>query len=240
MTPESIECLIKGAESFGIKLTKPKIELFCLYHQKLIEWNSKMNLTAITDEREIVIKHFIDSLSVVNHLPDGTENLIDVGTGAGFPGIPIKIVKEDITVTLLDSLKKRVIFLDNLINEFHFTGIKAIHHRAEDLARDAQHREHYDVGIARAVAPLPVLCEYILPFVRVGGLFMAMKGKNIQDELDASTKAVSVLGGNIISNKNFLLPFEEIERNIVFIEKIRHTPTKYPRKSGKPSRTPIK
>ena len=178
--------------------------------------------------------------SVLSFLPKDTSSIIDVGTGAGFPGIPIKIVQSNIHVTLLDSLEKRVRFLNSVINEIGLTNINAVHGRAEDFGQDNAYREHYDVGIARAVSSLPVLCEYVMPFVRVGGYFIAMKGNNVKEEISEGQKAVSILGGEIEDVKNFTLPFDDIERNVILIKKIRHTPTKYPRKSGKPAKLPLK
>lgn len=239
MTPQNIELLKKGAASFGLTLTEGQTQKFIQYHEKLITWNEKINLTAITDEREVVIKHFIDSISVLRYLPKDTKTLIDVGTGAGFPGIPLKIIQEDLSVTLLDSLEKRVHFLDEVIVDNQLTCIRAIHGRAEDFAREKLHREIYDIGIARAVASLSVLCEYILPFVRLGGLLIAMKGSEVQKELEESKKAISILGGSIKKVDHFLLPYDEMERHIILIEKVRQTSAQYPRKSGKPSKSPI-
>lgn len=240
MKAENTEILINGFGLFGIEINEDQINVFSKYFDMLIEWNEKINLTAIVDEREAVIKHFVDSVSVIPFFPENASSLIDVGTGAGFPGIPIKIVRNDINVTLLDSLEKRVRFLNAVIKETGLTGIDAFHGRAEDFGRDEKFRERYDIGIARAVSSLPVLCEYVIPFVRVGGYFIAMKGANVMDELAESKKAVSVLGGEIEEVKNFTLPFDNLERNVVLIKKLRQTPTGYPRKSGKPAKSPIK
>lgn len=240
MKAENIDLLVRGFDVFGIELTGKEINIFKHFYKMVIEWNERINLTAIVDEREAVIKHFIDSVSVIRFFPDDVLSMIDVGTGAGFPGIPIKIVQNNIHVTLLDSLEKRVRFLNSVINETGLTGIDAIHGRAEDFGQDKEHRESYDVGIARAVSPLPVLCEYVMPFVRIGGYFVAMKGSNVKDEISESQKAISVLGGEIEDIKNFVLPFDDIERNVILIKKYRHTPTKYPRKSGKPAKSPLK
>lgn len=239
MTNENIRLLKDGAQMLGISLSDEVLDSFDQYYNKLIAWNENINLTAITGERDVVIKHFIDSLTLTSFLPEGAKSMIDVGTGAGFPGIPVKLIKQDLSVTLLDSLKKRVRFLNELITGFSLTGINAIHARAEDLARSSEHRENYDVGTARAVASLSVLCEYILPFVKTGGVFIAMKGSEIQKELDDAEKAISILGGELDSVKRFLLPFENIERHIILIKKIRQTPAKYPRKSGKPTKSTI-
>lgn len=240
MKAENVELMIRGFSSFGIELTEREIHVFDNFYNMLMEWNEKINLTAIVDEREVVIKHFIDSVSAIPFIPPDTSKMIDVGTGAGFPGIPIKIVKNGIYVTLLDSLEKRVHFLNSVISENELPGIEAVHGRAEDFGQNENYRERYDVGIARAVSSLPVLCEYVMPFVRTGGCFIAMKGANVKDEISESQKAVSVLGGEIEDVKNFTLPFENMERNVILIKKLRHTPTRYPRKSGKPSKSPIK
>lgn len=239
MTSENTELLKSGAAEYGITLTEQQLNQFGRYHDRLIEWNEKINLTAITEEREVVIKHFIDSISVMRYLPEGIRTLIDVGTGAGFPGIPLKIVQKNLKVTLLDSLEKRIRFLEAVLAENQLSDTQAIHGRAEDFAREKSHREHYDIGIARAVASLPVLCEYILPFVRIGGFFIAMKGSEVQKELDEAGKAISILGGAIKKVDHFLLPFDPMERHIILIEKIRQTPTQYPRKSGKPTKSPL-
>ncbi len=239
MTDENIKLLIDSAKALGIDITDEMEKGFSLYFDKLIKWNERINLTAITDERDVVIKHFIDSLTIIKYLPDGVKSLIDVGTGAGFPGVPVKIIKRNISLTLLDSLEKRIRFLNELVSEIHLTDVNIIHGRAEDLARNPQHREAYDVGTARAVASLTVLSEYILPFIKPGGLFIAMKGSEVKRELDDAQKAISILGGRLESVENFLLPSQNIERNIILIKKFRQTPTQYPRKSGKPTRSPI-
>jgi 16S rRNA (guanine527-N7)-methyltransferase len=239
MTLDNLKLLRDGAAEFGVTLTDQQLAQFERYQDRLVEWNEKMNLTAITEEREVVIKHFIDSISVIRFLPEGARTLIDVGTGAGFPGIPLKIVQNDLKVTLLDSLEKRIRFLNTVIADNQLPNIQAVHGRAEDFAREKGNRESYDIGIARAVASLPVLCEYVLPFVRIGGLFIAMKGSEIQKELDEAGKAISVLGGRIKRVDRFMLPFDPMERHIISIEKVLQTPTQYPRKSGKPTKSPI-
>ena len=239
MTDDNIKLLEDGANALGINITEEAKFSFDNYYKKLITWNERVNLTAITDERDVVIKHFIDSLTLVKYLPISAKSMIDVGTGAGFPGIPVKMIRGDLLLTLLDSLEKRVRFLNEVIMESSLTDVSVKHGRAEDLARDPLHRERYDVGTARAVASLSVLSEYILPFVKPGGVFAAMKGSEIQKELNEATKAISVLGGKVESVEKFSLPFENIERHIILIKKIRQTPTQYPRKSGKPAKSPI-
>lgn len=240
LSEEYKKLLAEEAARFGISISEWQEEKFLLYADLLVQWNEKINLTAITDEEGIVIKHFLDSLSIMPHMPADTDSLIDVGTGAGFPGIPVRIVNDRIKVTLLDSLEKRVKFLDEVISRLELRDIYAIHGRAEDFGADEKYREKFDVAAARAVASLPVLLEYCLPFVRVGGMFIAMKGPEAQNELKESKKALGILGGEVINVKEFNLPRIENKRCIVLIKKCRHTPTNYPRKSGKPTKQPIK
>lgn len=232
--------LAEEATRFGITIPERQEEKFLLYADLLVQWNEKINLTAITDEEGIVIKHFLDSLSIMPHVPADADSLIDVGTGAGFPGIPVRIVNDRIKVTLLDSLDKRVKFLNEVISRLELRDIYAVHGRAEDLGADKKYRERFDVAVARAVASMPVLLEYCLPFVKVGGVFIAMKGPEAQTELKESKKALDILGGEVIDVKEFSLPRIENKRCIVLIKKCRHTPTNYPRKSGKPTKQPIK
>jgi len=241
MLSEKYANLLAGeAAHFNITLTKQQEEKFSAYADLLVQWNEKINLTAITDEEGIVIKHFLDSLSIMPYMPEDARTLIDVGTGAGFPGIPVKIVNDKISVTLLDSLEKRVKFLNEVISSLGLKEIYAVHGRAEDFGADRKHREQFDVAVARAVASLPVLLEYCLPFVKVGGLFIAMKGPDAENELKESGKALEVLGGEIIGTRELTLPGSDNKRCIILIKKCRHTPTSYPRKSGKPTKQPIK
>lgn len=232
------QLLIDGVSHFGTKINQTQVKQFTLYMELLKEWNKKINLTAIEDNKEIIIKHFIDSLSILPYVQNKKQKLIDVGTGAGFPGIPLKIVNSDIDVTLLDSLDKRIKFLTEVITSTKVEGIRAIHGRAEDMGISSIHREKYDIAVARAVANLPVLLEYCLPFVKVNGYFIAMKGSNTE-EFENSTKALDILGGKIEKIDNLVLPSTDIVRNVVVIRKFRQTPTKYPRKAGKPSKEPL-
>lgn len=238
MELELRQLLVEGASSFGVSLDEGQVDKFFTYGNTLKEWNKKMNLTAIEDDREIILKHFIDSISICPIIKDENLTLIDVGTGAGFPGIPVKIVFPNIKIRLLDSLEKRTKFLEEVINRLSLNEISAVHSRAEDKGIASDYRERYDISTARAVANLPVLLEYCLPFVKVGGLFIAMKGSNTE-EIDNSKKALDILGGKIEDILEFNLPFSDIKRNVVVIKKCRQTPTKYPRKSGKPSKDPL-
>lgn len=232
--------LKNGSKDFGIALTDEQVNKFSLYADLLVEWNEKINLTAIIDQEGIVIKHFLDSLSIARFIPKEALTLLDVGTGAGFPGIPLKIVKEHLKVTLLDSLDKRVKFLSEVCNSLNLKDIISVHGRAEDFGIDKNYRERFDIVTARAVATLPVLLEYCMPFVKMGGLFIAMKGPDAVEEIKESQKALDILGGVIDTVKFFTLPHSDNERCVITIKKSRHTPTNYPRKSGKPTKQPIK
>lgn len=234
------DLLKKGSKDLGILLTEDQMKKFSLYAGLLVEWNEKINLTAITDPEGIVIKHFLDSLSIAQYIPHKADTLIDVGTGAGFPGIPMKLVMGNLRVTLLDSLDKRVKFLNEVCNSLTLKDILSVHGRAEDFGIDKNYRERFDIVTARAVANLPVLLEYCLPFVNIGGLFIAMKGPDAEEELKGSQKALDILGGEIDAVKTFTLPNSNMERCVIIIKKCRQTPTNYPRKSGKPTKQPIK
>lgn len=217
-------------------LSKEQLEKFKVYYKSLIEWNEKINLTAITDESEVITKHFADSLSILKYIKNNSK-VIDVGTGAGFPGIPLKIANESLKITLLDSLNKRILFLDEVIKELNLKDINTIHGRAEEVAHDKDHREQYDIAVCRAVAKLNVLAEYMLPYLKVGGTFICMKGPNINEEIDSSMKAIKLLGGKIEKVESFGL--EENQRNIIIIKKEKNSPKKFPRKAGTPSKSPI-
>lgn len=230
--------MIENLKEINIYLSDFQLEQFYNYMNILIEWNKFMNLTGITDPKEIIIKHFIDSLTVLDKI-DRNNTIIDVGTGAGFPGIPIKIASPDTEVVLLDSLNKRVNFLNEVIKKLQLKGIKTIHGRAEDYGRDKNYREKYDVAIARAVAPLNILLEYLMPFVRVKGKCLCMKGANSEEEISLSKRAIEKLGGKLIYTEEFLIPNTDMKRKIVEIEKIKNTEEKYPRKAGIPSKEPL-
>ncbi|WZL75087.1 16S rRNA (guanine(527)-N(7))-methyltransferase RsmG [Clostridiaceae bacterium 35-E11] len=234
------EVLRQGGENLGISLSEDQIEKFFTYKDLLIEWNQKINLTAILDEKDIMIKHFLDSISCVT-LPyiKNDAKIIDVGTGAGFPGVPIKICYPNTSLTLLDSLNKRIHFLKEVCIHTDLKDVQFEHGRAEDFGKDKNFREKYDIAVARAVAELNVLCEYCLPFVQVGGYFICQKGPHVDEEMAKAQNAITVLGGSFIEKKDIPLPFTDIVHNIVIIKKIKQTPTKFPRKAGTPSKKPL-
>ena len=230
--------LIEGAKAFSIELGNVQVGMMLKYKRLLAEWNKKINLTAIEEDKDVIIKHFIDSFSIIPYLKNRGEKVVDVGTGAGFPGIPVKIVYNNIELVLLDSLKKRIGFMNTLIADLVLDKVKAVHSRAEQMGANPQYRETFDISVARAVAGLPVLLEYCLPLIKTGGIFIAMKGSSI-DEIRDSQKALDILGGKIEEVKELILPFSDIGRNLIIVRKFRHTPTKYPRKPGKPSKEPL-
>lgn len=239
MVKEEFSIKIKElAEELDIMLDEKQISQFYGYMDILLEWNEKINLTAITNPDEIILKHFIDSITITKYIDKDTK-LIDVGTGAGFPGIPLKIIRDDIDVVLLDSLQKRVNFLQETINKLKLTKIQAIHSRVEEFARNKERREKFDYATSRAVANLATLSEYLLPLVKVNGKCICMKGSEITDELEKSKKAISLLGGNIEKIDTFCLPKSNIARNIILLKKERSTPNKYPRKPGMPTKEPL-
>ena len=224
------------AEKAGVVLDDTALDRFVLLGRMLIEWNSRVNLTAITDPDEIVIKHFLDSLSPLAHI-DLKENarVIDVGCGAGFPGLPILIARPDINITFLDSIEKKLKFIEQFLNEAELPG-ETLHERAEIIGQQEEHRQQYDAAFTRAVAPLNVLAEYCLPLVKVGGIYVSMKGA--EDETDLGKNAVLEMGGKIESVISLKLPNED-KRNLIIIRKVSQTPTKYPRKSKKISTQPL-
>ena len=222
-----------------MNINEEKAILFTKYKNLLLEWNEKINLTAITDEDEIIVKHFIDSCSIQKYLKDN-DKIIDIGTGAGFPGIPLKIINDSFDITLVDSLNKRVNFLNEVIKNLNLQKISTIHSRAEELGRIKEYREMYDVATSRAVANLSTLLEYLMPFVKVGGKCICMKGPNIEEELKNAEKAIKEFGGEVEKVDNFLLPNSNIERNVIVIKKISKINSKYPRKAGTPAKEPIK
>lgn len=233
--------LTEKVKELSIVLNDKQIQQFEQYYNILVEWNKVMNLTAITEYEEVVEKHFLDSLTIVNAIQmEKIETLIDVGTGAGFPGIPLKIAFPHLKVMLLDSLNKRIKFLNEVIDLLELNDIKAIHGRAEDYAKQIEYREQYDICVSRAVANLATLSEYCLPYVKVDGLFVPYKSGKIDEELKSSEKAVSILGGKVEEVVKFQLPGTDIGRSFVKIHKIKETKKKYPRKAGMPTKEPLK
>ena len=232
--------IIDEMHKLGISLTEQQSEQLYEYYRLLVEWNSFMNLTGITEFSEVVQKHFVDSLSIVKvkNMND-VDNLIDVGTGAGFPGLPLKIVFPHLKVTLLDSLNKRIDFLNAVIEKTGLTGIETIHGRAEDFAKPGLKREIYDLCVSRAVANLATLSEYCLPYVKIGGEFIPYKSGEVADELQDAKSAIFLLGGKVESCENFDLPGSDIHRSLVRIKKVGGCPKKYPRKAGMPSKVPL-
>ena len=224
----------------GIKQDQNQLERFHKFYQLLIEWNKVMNLTGITEYEDVVEKHFVDSLSIIKAIDlSRIHTVIDVVTGAGFPGIPLKIAFPHLRVVLLDSLNKRIKFLDEVIFQLGLTEIRTIHGRAEEYARKEEYREQFDLCVSRAVANLSTLSEYCLPYIQVGGMFVPYKSGEIDDEVEQSKKAVRILGGNIKKVMKFELPGTDIHRSFVLIHKEQHTQKKYPRKAGIPAKEPL-
>ncbi|HEO8420274.1 16S rRNA (guanine(527)-N(7))-methyltransferase RsmG [Niallia sp. FSL W8-0635] len=235
------EDFIQMLSDKGITLSDQQIRQFELYFETLVEWNEKMNLTAITEKSEVYLKHFYDSITAGFYYEGFHEavHLCDVGAGAGFPSIPLKIIFPDLKVTIVDSLKKRIHFLEHLASLLELKEVNFIHDRAETFGQNKEYRESFDIVTARAVARLSVLSELCLPLVKVGGTFVAMKAASAKEEIEAGKKAVGLLGGKVQSTHSFLLPIEESERNIIIIAKEKPTPKKYPRKPGTPNKEPI-
>lgn len=231
------EELKNKASKINVNLNKEQLEKCNLYMNLLLEWNEKMNLTAITDPKDIILKHFIDSFTIEKYIKN-EKKVIDVGTGAGFPGIPISILQKDIDITLLDSLNKRIMFLEDVIQKLQLNKVQAVHARAEEFAKNKLEREQYDISTSRAVAPLNILLEYLLPLIKVGGKCVCMKGSNIE-EIKKANNALKLLGGEIEKIEKINLPESDIIHHIIIIKKIKNTPQKYPRKSGIPNKQPI-
>ena len=208
------------------------------YMNLLLEWNEKINLTAITDEKEIILKHFIDSFTINKFINSG-DKMLDIGTGAGFPGLPIKIIRPEVDVFLMDSLNKRINFLNEVIESLQLKNIEAFHSRAEEMAKNNKFREKFDVVTSRAVAKLNILLEYMLPYTKIDGKCLCMKGPNIEEEIKEAEKALKILGGEIEKIEKIILPDSNIERNIIIIRKKSATPLKYPRKAGMPTKEPL-
>ncbi|MFA6076310.1 MAG: 16S rRNA (guanine(527)-N(7))-methyltransferase RsmG [Negativicutes bacterium] len=239
---EMIEILNASCIEYGIELTDKQLQQFNRYYELLIEWNEKINLTAITEPADVAVKHFVDSLTVAELLPTTNNQplcLIDVGSGAGFPGIPLKIIYPQLKLTLLDSLNKRLKFLQTIIDELELTDVILIHGRAEEVGRAKNQRECYDIAVARAVARLNVLCELCLPFVKRQGLFIAQKGAAANNELLEAEQAIKLLGGKFEQSVEVKLPGLNDLRSLIVIKKIKNTPDAYPRQAGTPERKPL-
>lgn len=245
-----LHLLYQELKKLNISLSKEQSDQFLTYYKLLTEWNRFMNLTAITDFNEVCRKHFADSISLCRAEEDIFQSLkkkirsdvvsiIDVGTGAGFPGIPLKIIFPNLKVTLLDSLHKRVKFLNQVIDELNLKNITPIHARAEDLAKDYDYRSAYDICVSRAVANMSTLSEYCIPFVKMNGLFIPYKSEKITEELKTAERALSILGGKVLKQIDYTLPEGNDTRNLVIIQKIKNTPDQYPRKAGLPSKEPL-
>lgn len=230
----------KQLSEINVVLNDNQYKQFYRYYELLVEWNKVMNLTGITEYSEVNEKHFVDSLSITKNMNmEKIHSVIDIGTGAGFPGIPLKIAFPHLNVVLLDSLNKRIKFLNTVIDELGLSEIRTIHGRAEDYAKQKEYREQFDLCVSRAVANLSTLSEYCIPYIRVGGIFISYKSENVDEEIESSKKAVHILGGNIKETFKFKLPGTEIGRSFVFIEKEKSTNKKYPRKAGVPAKEPL-
>ena len=233
-----ITILIDTLSQFSISLDNTAVDRLCVYHDQLIEWNEKMNLTALTEPHDVALKHFADSLMLFRYCDmENGASVIDVGTGAGFPGMVLKIARPDIQLTLLDSLNKRLIFLEAVCDALGFGDVRLIHSRAEDGSR-TELRDRFDIAVSRAVASLSTLCEYDMPYVKVGGRFIAMKGKGADEELQAARNAITTLGGQFLQKHDFVLG-DAGERSIIEIKKISETPSQYPRKSKQIKNKPL-
>lgn len=237
---EKTDRFLKSLEKLNIHLNEKQVYQFMKYYEMLIETNKVMNLTAITDFDEVIDKHFVDSLALIQAIDLNKElKVIDIGTGAGFPGIPLKIAFPELDILLLDSLNKRIHFLDQVISELGLENIQTIHGRAEDFGKNPLYREKFDLCVSRAVANLSTLSEYCVPFVKVDGYFISYKSGKVQEELDASRHAVDILGGKVEKCLNYALADTDMERSLVVIHKLKPTKKAYPRKAGKPSKEPL-
>ena len=230
--------LYEKMKKINIDLSCEQLNKFKTYKNLLLEWNEKINLTSITEEDEIILKHFVDSLTIAKYINEN-DLIADIGTGAGFPGIPLKILKKDNKITLIDSLNKRINFLNKVIEECELNNVLAIHSRAEDIGHNMEYRGKYDVVTSRAVAKLNVLLEYMMPLVKVGGRCICMKGPNIEDELEEAKNAIEIFGGEVERVEEINLPDSDNGRTIVIIKAVKHLPNKYPRKAGVPTSSPI-
>ena len=233
------EIMIEKSNNMNFHFSVEQLEHFFEYMNLLIEWNEKMNLTAITEPEEVILKHFIDSITILKDIPNNSK-LVDVGTGAGFPGIPLSIMNSTLKITLVDSLNKRLIFLQEVVDKLGLDNIEIVHARAEEFGQNKKYREKFDIATSRAVANLSTLSEYLIPLVKVDGKVISMKASEAQEEINQAQKAIDILGGKIEEVKEFNLPQSDLGRTVIIIRKERQTPSKYPRKPGTPSKEPIK
>lgn len=231
--------LKENADFIGVSLNEENLDKLYKYKNLVLEWNEKINLTAITDDSEFAVKHFIDSLTINKYI-EPNKTIIDIGTGAGFPGIPLKILNKENKIVLFDSLNKRLKVLEDIIDKIELKNIETLHGRAEEIFKNRQYREKYDIAVSRAVAALNVLAELMLPAVKIGGICICMKGNNAEEEINEAKKAIKELGGEIIKVEKVMLPELNLERNIVILKKVKQTPNRYPRKPGTPQKEPIK
>lgn len=228
---------IDAAKQFGVELTSTQVDQFDIHFRELVAWNERTNLTSIVEYDAVAVKHFLDSLSLAPIVRDA-KSLIDIGSGAGFPGLPLKIARPDLRVTLLEATGKKVTFINHIIAMLELRDVRAIHARAEDCGHDQEHREHYDAAVVRAVAEMATLAEYAMPFVRVGGIFVAQKGKDIGEEMQRAQHAIALLGGRLREIVPVQLPGIEA-RHLIVIEKIAATPAQYARRAGMPEKKPL-
>lgn len=228
----------KYLRELNVTLEKKQKEKLYFFMNMLIEKNKEINLTAIVEPKEVIIKHFVDSIIIEKYI-DEEDYIVDIGTGAGFPGIPLKIVREENKMLLIDSLNKRVNFIEEVIENLKLEKIEVKHFRAEEIGQNKVYREKFNIVTSRAVAKLNVLLEYMLPFLKIGGKCICMKGPNVEDELREATKAIEILGGRMESKEEYYLPNSDIKRTVIIIKKMKHTPNKYPRKTGTPTAKPI-
>lgn len=231
--------LYENALKINVQLTDSQLDLFWKYKELVIEWNEKINLTAITNDSDFAVKHFIDSITIDKYISDNSKKIIDIGTGAGFPGVPLKILRPNNEVVLFDSLNKRLKVLDDIIEKLDLRNIVTLHGRAEETFKNKEYREKFDIATSRAVASLNILAELMLPAVKVGGICICMKGNNAEEEIKGAEKAIRILGGNIVKVDKIILPELNQERNIIIIEKVKSTPKTYPRKPGTPQKMPL-
>lgn len=230
--------LSQKLKQIGIEITKTQTAQFYEYMELLIEWNKKINLTSIVEEKEIILKHFVDSLTISKYIKEN-DNIADIGTGAGFPGIPLKIIKPKNNFVLIDSLNKRINFLNEVINKNKLERIHTIHARAEEIGHNKTYRNQFDIITSRAVAKLNVLLEYMMPLLKIGGKCICLKGPNVDEELEEAKSAMMILGGEIEKKEEIILPDSDNKRTIIIVKSVKQLPNKYPRKAGTPTSLPL-